>query len=359
MANPHPKVASKPTNYRNAIHPNNHIDNEFKDNIAKEKARAAARKGLGRLVCSFTLAKLSKQIKFLLKDEELKHMNIQAEGLSMSFPSKEEINESVMGDGKNNIRDAYVSVRQRAARKFWDWMEDIRHKTSASNSDIGNLASGYRGGEKPMNFSSLDINRNCKHFVYWRLALPVVDEEVRDIQQYFSVVSFIILAVLSGSRCDVALGKSPSNAKDNALEKGNSYRNEAILEGSETEVSTEELKLGKRIENQLHYCRIGIPSVVVHCIAGKSRSAAIVVAFLLTLWMQRRRHLNTLKLHYLIPDEGGDSIRNLTEEKVSILAAEYVKAAIDYVQSVRLCVCLNPGFVRQLKDYAKIELLKG
>lgn len=72
-------------------------------------------------------------------------------------------------------------------------------------------------------------------------------------------------------------------------------------------------------------------AVVCHCVAGISRSATLICAFLLRCWCNYCGELAN-----------------------SHAASDVVREVVEFVREIRPCVCPNEGFTRQLIEYTKM-----
>ncbi|CCW62190.1 unnamed protein product [Phytomonas sp. EM1] len=309
--------------------------------------------GFGYACRSFRLSDIREQIRTLFEIDAAEQPTTLTSGAPSSSSANRAIDDSSKETASNRVEGAYLS-QKRIARRFFDWMERVRCDVVASHAGSNASFKNHQGSEKSQNYSS---DKKEKHLFYWRIALPVFDNENASISQYFSVVSFIIFAVLTASGTELTIGERLSNANDAALRKSSDPQEETILDEDRPVDPSEIASHCKRAEGDLRVSAArGRPSVVVHCAAGRSRSTTVVGAFLLSLWLEGwRRHPGASKAHHPTPKTALGEIKKTT----STLAEEYVKVTIDYMQSIRLCARPNPGFVRQLKSYTKAQLLSS
>lgn len=137
-------------------------------------------------------------------------------------------------------------------------------------------------------------------YCYWRLVLPILDRPSVAIQQYFSMTTLVIHAALSlsthpkwgqwssggGGVANAPDGDAAQRCKE-PIECGEERRERDGKAAAAAATPTQEYSASAQVglsASTMPTPRT-VPCVVVHCLAGKSRSVSFVTAFILQEWM--------------------------------------------------------------------------
>lgn len=174
---------------------------------------------------------------------------------------------------------------------------------------------------------------------YWRLVLPLLDLPSAAIQPHFAMTTLLIHAALS-------LHEHPRWAEWSARHhRGTDEK--ATGEAPAGSCVADEVGNERVREDVSSTTPTAMPCVVVHCLAGKSRSVSFVAAFILQEWMMWYRTTHPPS-QVMSAESSSTAVTAATPVRHDATPRRLVDAVMAHLRSRRLCVSANLGFDGQL-----------
>lgn len=212
---------------------------------------------------------------------------------------------------------AYGLRHQAVADELWRWMSDAVEEAGSRSASLPAKEGAEAAQSSAVDEDGLpcvggaDGNRQRHRWWYWKLSLPLLDTPQASLAQYLPITTLLLHAVLTAPPQPTPTSRLGGDASEATVVQ---------------------------------------PCAVVHCMAGRSRSASLVSAFYLRLWLQLPASREVVQ--GVLPHPSSEAY----EESLTALAQRLVNVTTRTMQRVRLCVCPNDGFREQLCQDAEEQL---